>query len=295
MARDMSSVRHERLARVMALLQSKTKATHEEIFKAGQYPSDRTFQNDLRYLRDEQGIEILYDRANKLYILARAGSLRINNLEITNEEAEGLIAGLKLVSHFMPHLKSASDALFDKLVGCIPNDAISRGYNIANAVASNIKCEEIDAILLKNLLEAKNNKKAVHVVYNNDTDQIVSPYDIYFKSGTWHLVGYNHARKSLSIFNISKVTGVSGAREAYITPERAGLSNNVLNNALKTARDQGEKKLIRVKAEAGDFAEYLKQSSKGKAGRKIENEPDGSVILTAEVSNIEELMKEVLA
>ena len=295
MARDMSSVRHERLSRVMALLQSKTKATHEEIFEAGEYPSDRTFQNDLRYLRDEKGIEILYDRANKLYILARAGSLRINNLEITNEEAEGLIAGLKLVSHFMPHLKSASDSLFDKLVGCIPNDAISRGYNIANAVASNIKCEEIDAILLKNLLEAKNNKKAVHVVYNNDTDQIVSPYDIYFKSGTWHLVGYNHARKSLSIFNISKVTGVSGAREAYITPEKAGLSSSVLNNALKTARESGEKKLIRVKAEAGDFAEYLKQSAKGKPDRKIENAPDGSVILTAEVSSIEELMKEVLA
>ena len=299
MSRDMSSGRHERLSRVMALLQSKTKATHDELFNAGQYPSERTLQNDLRLLRDEMGIEITYDRANKLYILARAGSLRLNNLEITNEEAEGLIAGLKLAAHFMPHLKSAVDALNKKLAASIPSEAVSRGNNIADAVTANAQCAATDAILLKNLLEAKNNKKAVHVIYlnsNQESDQVISPYEVYFKNGAWRLVGYNHAKKVLSIFNISKVKGVSGAREAYVAPERAGLSGSSLNAALSIARDNCDKKLIRVKAEAGDFADYLK-GLKSLKGRTVENSSDGGAILTAEVSslNIEEIIKEILA
>ena len=298
MSRDMSSARHERLSRVMALLQSKTKATHDELFTAGQYPSERTLQNDLRYLRDEMGIEIIYNRANKLYILARAGSLRVNNLELTNEEAEGLIAGLRLAAHFMPHLKNASDALLNKLAAFIPSDAVSRGDNIADAVTANAQCAETDAILLKNLLEAKNNKKAVHVIYlnlNQESDQVISPYEVYFKNGAWRLVGYNHAKKVLSIFNISKVKSVSGAREAYIAPEKAGLSSGDFADALNIARDNCDKKLIRVKAEAGEFADYLK-GLKAMPGRTVENAPDGGVILTAEVSslNIEEIMKEVL-
>lgn len=296
MSKDMSSVRHARLSKFMALLQSKTKASHEEIFAEGQYPSERTFQNDLRYLRETYGAEISYDRANKLYVLEGTGSFKLD-LSVSSEEAEALAAGLKLAAHIFPNLKDASDSLFKKILSVIPEKAVSRGADAAKAVCPALPSAEFDANIFKSLLDAKASRKAVHVRYSvpdkEPVQWLISPYEIYFKNGALRLAGYNHERKSLSLFNISRITGVSGARDGYIAPERAGLNSADLAGAINAVKG-GEKRLIRLKAEAGGFADYIR-NMKLKAGQKIENTQNGGIILTAEIPYIEELLKEAIA
>ena len=61
MPKDMTSIRHDRLSRVMAFLQSRVRATHDEIYSVGEYSSNRTLQNDLYYLRGVYGADIKYD------------------------------------------------------------------------------------------------------------------------------------------------------------------------------------------------------------------------------------------
>ena len=70
-------------------------------------------QNDLDFLRD-LGAVITYDRRRKLYILDEGGSL-IVNIKITKGEVEALSAGLKICSHFLPHLEENSKTLWEKL------------------------------------------------------------------------------------------------------------------------------------------------------------------------------------
>lgn len=296
MSRDMSSVRHERLSSVMSLLQSKGKATHEEIFEAGNYPSERTFQNDLRYLRDDYGADILYDRANKVYILAQTSSIKLN-MDLTNDEAEALAAGIKLAAHFLPHLKNASSSLYEKILAAIPAADAKSGSDIAASAVYAVPCADIDAVLFKNLLDANRANKAVNLRYSasagDPEEWIVSPYDIYFKNGAWRLAGYNHAKNSLSIFNITRISGLSTSRENYVTPEKAGFSRDDLEKALNIVRGSN-KNLIRIRADAGALASYLK-NIKLKSGHKIEDTQDGGVIITAEVPYIEEVLNEVLA
>ena len=114
MPKDMTSVRLDRLSRVMAFLQSRVRATHDEIYSVGEYNSNRTLQNDSYYLRGVYGADIKYDSHHKNYIMESAGIFELN-LRITKSEIEALTAGLRMSAHFLPHLKKSAGSFWDKL------------------------------------------------------------------------------------------------------------------------------------------------------------------------------------
>ena len=118
----MSSVRYERLHRLIALLQSRRSVSRKELETAGQYTftkkkkgyeQNRTLQQDLEFLRDE-GADIVYDRASKKYVLRREGSLLVN-IKISCGEVKALAAGLRMAAHFLPHLEDDAGELWDKI------------------------------------------------------------------------------------------------------------------------------------------------------------------------------------
>ena len=129
MPKDMSSVRYSRLLKVIALMKSKKKVTRAELEEAGKYPllepgrQNRMLQRDLQFLREELGAEIEYDYRMNEYVLKHEGSL-IVNINASPSEIEALRAGLKIASHFLPHLAKSADSLWEKLSGYIP--AVSR-------------------------------------------------------------------------------------------------------------------------------------------------------------------------
>ena len=158
----MTSIRHDRLSKVMAFLQSKVKASHDEIYSIGEYTSNRTFQNDLYYLRGVCGADIKYDSHKKLYIMESAGTFQLN-LKITKQEIEALTAGLSMATHFLPFLKKSSDSLWDKLRNFIPEEIILHGYEIVRSTMMASPVAKIDAEFFNTLLEAKQEKKAVNI------------------------------------------------------------------------------------------------------------------------------------
>lgn len=90
----------------MAFLQSRVRASHDEIYSVGGYNSERTFQNDLYYLRGVYRAEIIYDCHKKLYVMENTGFFYLD-LKITKSEIEALTAGLKMAVHFLPHLEKS--------------------------------------------------------------------------------------------------------------------------------------------------------------------------------------------
>lgn len=182
MPKDMTSVRHDRLTRVMALLQTRVKASHNELYTVGEYHSERTFQNDLYYLRGIYGADISYNAHEKLYILNHAGMFHIN-LKISRSEVEALSAGLKMTAHFLPHLEKAASSIWKKLEHYVPNVIISCGNDIVHSTLTATPAAPVNAEVFNTLIEAKRAHMAVNILYaapqRMPKQWVISPYDFY--------------------------------------------------------------------------------------------------------------------
>ena len=295
MPKDMTSIRHDRLSKVMAFLQSKVKVSHDEIFSVGEYNSNRTLQNDLYYLRGTYGADIKYNSHDKLYVLESSGIFQVN-LKVTKNEVEALTAGLSMTSHFLPHLEKPAELLWKKLSGYIPDDVISIGSEIVKSAMIGTPIAEVDAEVFNTLLEAKHEKKAVNILYSAPEKMpkqwVLSPYDFYFRGNAWYMVSYNHKFENLGIHRLSRIISASISIEDYVPPETTGFTEDYVLSAWHVIPGF-EKIPVKVRI-TEPLAESFREI-KWHPTQKIEDSPDGGIILTAEVPNLYEIARWVMS
>lgn len=305
MPKDMSSVRYKRLLRVIALLQSHKQATREELESVGEYNTsakskqgyeqNRTLQNDLDFLRDE-GAVIEYDRHNRVYVLKHNGSLLVN-IKITPEEIEILSAGLKMASHFLPHLSNSAKTLWDKLAIYIPHKMAEQGEDMANSTIMAIPVAPVNPEVFSLLTNAKFKKQTVIIRYSapgkKGRQWTLSPYDFYFRGNAWYMISYNHTLNALSTHRISRIiSAYIDPNTDYVLPEITGFSQDYVSTAWHIAPGT-EKHFVKIKL-SGYLAESMREI-KWHPTQKIEELQDGNVILTAEVPYLDEVARWVLA
>ena len=296
MPKDMTSIRHDRLSRVMAFMQSRVKASYDEIYSVGEYNSRRTLQKDLYYLRGVYGAEIKYDSRSKLYIMESAGIFDVN-LRVTGNEIEALSAGLSMASHYLPHLKDAADSLWDKLAGYIPEQIISWGAEIVRSTMAASPVAKVDPEVFNTLLEAKHSHRAVNILYSAPgrmpRNWTLSPYDFYFRGNAWYMVSCNHEYKNLGIHRVSRIISASiMPDEKYITPEESGFTEDYILSAWHVIPGF-ERNFMRV-----HITEPLAESFREiqwHPTQKITESQDGGIILTAKVPSLYEAERWVMS
>ena len=192
MPKDISSIRYTRLLKIIALFQYKKEVSRRELETVGEYQikndpykyhQNRTLQNDLDFLRD-QGADIQYDRRRKKYVLKNDNSFVIN-LKVSKREIEALSAGLKMASHFLPHLDHEASSLWEKLAIYIPTKYTERGNDLAQSTVIAIPVAPVKDDIFNTLIEAKYKKSAIRIKYSSPDKEprewILSPYDFYFR------------------------------------------------------------------------------------------------------------------
>ena len=303
MPKDMSSVRYSRLMKITALLQSKRAVSRKELENIGEYSvkngikgyhQNRTLQNDLDFLRD-QGADIQYDRRSKKYILKNDGPFTVN-IKVSNSEIEALCAGLKMTAHFLPHLKKETASLWEKISIYIPQGYAELGNDLAKATIIAIPVAPVKADIFNALFEAKYKKSAVRIKYlspnKEPRDWTLSPYDFYFRGNAWYMISFNHQKSALSIHRISRILSVSFSSEEYVSPQISGFSEDYTATAWHITPGF-EKHFVKIQL-FGNLANSMLEI-KWHPTQKTEQLPDGSVILTAEVPNLDEVAKWCLA
>ena len=295
MPKDMTSIRHDRLSKVMAFLQSKVKASHDEIYSIGEYTSNRTFQNDLYYLRGIYGADIKYDVHKKLYVMESAGTFQLN-LKITKHEIEALTAGLSMAAHFLPHLQKSADSLWDKLRNFIPEEIILHGSEILCSTMMASPVAKVDPEVFNTLLEAKQEKKVVNILYaapeKMPKQWLLSPYDFYFRGNAWYMVSYNHKFENLGIHRVSRIISASISDEEYVKPEDGGFTEDYTLSAWHVIPGYGK---ISVKVRITEPLAETFREVKWHPSQKIEECEEGGVILSAEVPNLYEFARWVMS
>ena len=303
-SKGMSSVRYKRLMKVIALLQSKRKVSRNELEEAGEYTlasdkegyrQNRTLQNDLHFLKEETGAEIEYDYHDKAYVLKHEGSLLVN-ITVTESEIEALSAGLKIAAHFLPHLEDDSESLWQKLTAYIPADLAGHGHSLAEATLAAIPVEPVKPEVFSLLTQAKNDRKAVRITYSSPGKDArvwtLSPYDFYFRGNAWYMISFNHKHQALSTHRISRIKRAVYSDAEYVMPEEGGFTEEYTASAWYVSPGT-ERHRVRLRL-TGRLAESM-SAVKWHPTQTTEWQPDGSVILTAEVPHLEELARWILA
>ena len=294
MPKDMTSIRHDRLSRVISFLQSRVKASHDEIFSVGEYSSERTFQNDLYYLRGVYGAAIRYDAHEKLYVMESAGAFHLN-LKITKGEIEALTAGLGMSAHFLPHLKKSADSLWDKLRNYLPSEIISHGAEIVRSTMAALPVAEVNAEVFSTLLEAKRSRRTVNILYSAPgrmpRQWELSPYDLYFRGNAWYMASYNHRYGNIGIHRVSRIISASVSDGEYMPPEDSGFTDDYIASAWHVipGTDRIPLKVRITEPLAESFREICWHPT-----QKTED-TDGGIILTAEVPNLYEAARWVMS
>ena len=290
--------------RIIALLQSRKKVSHEDLEEAGEYSftkkgtgyeQNRTLQNDIDFLRD-LGAEIEYDRSTKKYILKHEGPF-IVNIEAEKGEIEALSAGLKMASHFLPHMDEHAKSLWEKITRYIPKDLAQAGDDLASSTIIAVPAAPVKPEVFSLLIEAKYSKRAVNIRYvspgNEPRRWTLSPYDFYFRGNSWYMISFNHKHKALSTHRMSRIIEADFAPdEDYVMPEVGGFTSDYVSTAWHIAPGN-ETHSVKIKL-SGNLADSMREI-KWHPTQKIEELPDGDIILTAEVPYLDEAARWVLA
>ena len=78
MSKLMTSERIQRLNALLNMLCDNSYVTREDLMRQCGYVSDRTLENDIRFMRRSLGAKIRYSRSRKGYILEDVGKYVLN-------------------------------------------------------------------------------------------------------------------------------------------------------------------------------------------------------------------------
>ena len=78
MSKLMTSERIQRLNALLNILRDSSYVTREDLMRQCRYVSDRTLENDIRFMRRSFGAKIRYSRSKKGYILEDTGKYVLN-------------------------------------------------------------------------------------------------------------------------------------------------------------------------------------------------------------------------
>ena len=267
----------------------------EEIYSRLGYTGKRTLERDIKFLRDEFGVQIKFSRLHGTYSMESANSFLVY-LKLTRDEVSAVSTGLAIASHFLPHLKDASGSAWDKFSACVPETLLERGRILAKSTTVSLPVPSTDPAPFENILDAIQDKRTLRVSYKSPLRDrskryTISPWQICFRGHAWYVSLYDHGSKEARSFRISRIKGITFANEKYVPPEK---NEEEMESSYVWYVESGKPKYdVRVHI-AKELAVPVSETKWHATQRIIKND-DGSIEFCAKVPKLEEVAWWVLA
>lgn len=266
----------------------------ERIADGERIPSTRSLRRYLAILSDA-GFPWFFDRHTNVYRFADGYSLK--RLELTQSELFGLVALRSLGASLGGSIGSYVDDVTEKLIGSSGSAAKGRADG-ASPVAfriSEIRLDEQGERAFALLSQGERNSRTVRFTYvdkeGRKTERTVDPYGFILSSGRVYLVAYDHTRKDKRVFAVDNVIDPDVLAKTFVKPAdfnveefaAASISGVMGSGALTAVR-------VRFIARVAKAAAAARVVS----GRAVERNADGSVEITYNVADVDELLRWVL-
>ena len=216
MSREVTSFRIRRLKRLLLFLRKRGErgATREEVLRACEYVNARTFQADLRLLRDEYRAEIHFTRTRSgRYCLRSEGDFLLP-LALNERDVVALVAGLGMAAHFLPHMKENCEALWEKMQAILPEASVEFGRWLAGAATMATPVSGMSPDVFEALLDALRRRVMVEMEYVSPYGKretrvhLLVPWGVFFRSHAWYLLAAREGKEAPGVYRLSRVRAV---------------------------------------------------------------------------------------
>ncbi|MGE5557467.1 MAG: helix-turn-helix transcriptional regulator [Bacillota bacterium] len=258
----------------------------------------RTVERDIAQLRDFFHAPIAYDAWRKGYYYTEDFSLPL--CHFSEGEVVALFLGQKLLDQldgtpFKKDLRSLTEKVRYLLNGesglppSVCEEIVS--FNIAPLRGEDLRVAENFAVLQK----AVQSRKKVMINYRSISagekkERTVSPYHLRYYNGAWYLIGHCEIHNEPRIFALDRILSLKQLPEKYAYPPDFRLEE-YLDGVWGIMR--GNRIHAEIRFDAFQ-AKWIRERPL-KPGEKMEELPDGSLILYCEASGMLEIEQWVLS
>jgi predicted DNA-binding transcriptional regulator YafY len=266
----------------------------DRISEGDHRPSTRSLRRYLAVLADA-GFPWYFDRASNTYRFADGYSLR--RLELTSSELFGLVALRAISASLGGAIGTYVDEVTAKIVGSSAS-AAKESLKTAPSVAfrlSEIDLDEQGERTFGLLSSAERSSRSVSFTYHdkegNRSKRIADPYGFILNGGRVYCVAYDRDRRDKRVFAVDSVSGLTVLAQTFTKPTNFSIedfASTSISGVLHSSRTTE----VRVRfaprvAKAAIAARIV-------ADRAVDKRSDGSVDITYNVADADELARWVL-
>lgn len=267
----------------------------DKIAEGERRPSTRSLRRYLAVL-SEAGFPWYFDRSANIYKFA--GGYSLKRLELSGNELFGLVALRAIGATLGGTIKSRVDEVTAKVVGSTGASVQERLQKPAPVSfrLSEIRLDAEGERTFGLLSSAERNSRSVSFTYQDKegtrSKRVVDPYGFIVSSGRVYCVAYDHDRRDKRVFAVDSISKLQVTTRTFLKPAdfdveafgASSISGVLYSEATREVRVRFASRV----AKAATAARVV-------AGRAIDQLADGSVEITYNVADVDELIRWVLS
>ncbi|HOI81223.1 MAG TPA: WYL domain-containing protein [Synergistales bacterium] len=299
MSSQMSSVRLSRLNSLVMEFFHEPRRSREHLLAALGYGSNgRALERDLKFLRDEFGVRIWYNRRTRLYEFHGNGSF-ILQLQMNRREVISIAAGLNMVCHFLPHLGEDCSRFWGKLKSMLPGAMAEQGEKLAESTVVALPVSRMDPMVFETVINAVSDRRRIHFQYESPysvegrKQRRISPWGVFFLAHAWYVWGSHSERDEPRTYRISRISSVFALDDGQYSPPPEGQDTRSFASSAWYGCSGGARHKVAVRVRA-PLASVVEETD-WHPTQRIEHMEDGSITISAVVPDLGEIGRWVMA
>ena len=192
-----------------------------------EYNDRRALQEDIKMLRDEYRTEIIFKRKKPYrYYLKSEGDFLLS-LNLNEEDVIALVAGLGMVSHFIPSMENNCKFLWNKIKKILPEKLINFGQWLSEVATVATPVSSMNAEIFKTILKALRDKSMLELHYTSPykkretRSHILAPWGVFFRAHAWYLLAGKQQKQIPYLFRLSRISKAEIRSDiAFIEPPK---------------------------------------------------------------------------
>jgi len=271
----------------------------DQMIREGCYPNSqtaarelevhsRTIHRDLEFLRDSWHAPLEFSREHNGYYYRDAG-FSLPLFRLTEGELVALFLAERLLQTYRGTPYAAElTAAFSKLTAALPDEVSLDLSHLGDAYSFRQQAAGAgDADQFRELARAVREGQQLELVYwtasrDETCHRIVDPYHLAGLNGDWYLIAYCHLREDVRMFAPSRIRSLRITGEQFERPADFRIAG-YLDASFGAVRGSGPPRRIRLRF-TPETARYVREKL-WHSTQRIEEEPDGGLVLTLEVSH----------
>ena len=258
----------------------------------------RTIYRDLDFLRDSWGAPLEFcPRRNGFYY--READFALPLLRLSEGELVALFLAERVMRQYRgtPYVQGLASA-FQKLTAQLPESVTIDLRDLDASYSFRGPEGDVgDLRIFRRVAQAVQQCRQLELVYwtasrDEVCKRVVDPYHLTSLLGDWYLVAYCHLREEIRMFAPGRIRSVRQTGERFVRPASFQIGD-YLDASFRAMRSDGKAHIVRLRFSA-DVARYVREKV-WHPTQKIEEDKDGTLVLTVKVSHFLEIRRWVMS